>query len=94
VGAQKYDETVPAMVALFRFGTGMPYARFTRFQQNLGVPLPASTMNDLVIHPAELLELALDELIRWAAQGELIHQDDTVMKLLDRPDLCKDGKNS
>jgi transposase len=92
VGAQKYDETVPAMVALFRFGTGMPYARFARFQQNLGVPLPASTMNDLVMHSAELLEPALDELIRWAAQGELIHQDDTVMKLLDRPDLCKDGK--
>ena len=92
VGAQKYDETVPAMVALFRFGTGMPYARFARFQQNLGVPLPASTMNDLVMHSAELLEPALDELFRWAAQGELIHQDDTVMKLLDRPDLCKDGK--
>jgi transposase len=92
VGTQKYDETVPATVALFRFGTGMPYARFARFQMNLGVPLPASTMNDLVMHAADLLEPALDELMRWAAQGELIHQDDTVMKLLDRPDLCKDGK--
>jgi len=92
VGTQKYDETVPAMVALFRFGTGMPYARFARFQQNLGVPLPASTMNELVMHSAEMLEPALEELMRWAAQGQLIHQDDTVMKLLDRPDLAQEGR--
>jgi hypothetical protein len=80
------------MVALFRFGTGMPYARFARFQQNLGVPLPTSTMNDLVMQPAEMLEPALEELMRWAAQGQLIHQGDTVMKLLDRPDLAQEGK--
>jgi len=92
VGTQKYDETVPAMVALFRFGAGMPYARFARFQQNLGVPLPASTMNDLVMQSAELLEPVLEELMRWAAQGELIHQDDTVMKLLERPDLAMEGR--
>jgi len=30
--------------------------------------------------------------MRWAAQGDLIHQDDTVMKILDRPDLRQIGK--
>ncbi len=89
---QKYDETVPAMASLFRFGTGMPYSRFSRFLLNLGIPLPTSTMCDLVMDASDLLEPILDELMRWAAQGELIYQDDTVMKILDRPDLRKDGK--
>ena len=88
----KYDETVPAMVSLFRFGTGMPYSRLSRFLLNLGIPLPTTTMSDLVMNAADLLDPALDELMRWAAQGELIYQDDTVMKILDRPDLRKDGK--
>jgi transposase len=89
---QKYDETVPAMASLFRFGTGMPYSRFSRFLLNLGIPLPMSTMCDLVMNAAELLDPALDELMRWAAQGDLIYQDDTVMKILDRPDLRQVGK--
>jgi transposase len=89
---KKFDETVPAMAALFRFGTGMPYTRFARFLLNLGIPLPMSTMCDLVMDAADLLDPVLDELMRWAAQGDLIHQDDTVMKILDRPDLRPIGK--
>jgi transposase len=92
VGSQKYDETVPAMTALFRFGTGMPYSRFSRFLSNLGIPLPMSTLCDLVMNAADRLEPVLDELMRWAAQGDLIYQDDTVMKILDRPDLRMIGK--
>jgi hypothetical protein len=92
VGPQKYDETVPAMAALFRFGTGLPFHRFARFQETLGVPLPASTLNDLVVRAAARLDPALEALIRYAAQAELIHQDDTVMKILDRPDLVMRGK--
>jgi transposase len=92
VGAQTYDETVPAMTALFRFGTGMPYTRFSRFLLNLGLPLPVSTLCDLVMDAAERLDPILEELMRWAAQGDLIYQDDTVMKILDRPDLRIIGK--
>ena len=92
VGLRKYDETVPAMAALFRFGTGLPYFRFAHFQETLGVPLPASTMNGLVMKAAYLLDPALNALMKYAAQCELIHQDDTVMKILDRPELRMRGK--
>jgi transposase len=88
----KYDESVPAMCGIMRFGTGMPYTRFSHFLQNLNVPLPTSTMCDLVMASAELLDPILMELIHWAAQGEVIHQDDTVMKILDRTDLIVPGK--
>jgi hypothetical protein len=92
VGPQKYDETVPAMAALFRFGAGFPFHRFARFQETLGVPLPASTLHDLVTKASWLLDPVLDALMQYAAQAELIHQDDTVMKILDRPDLLMRGK--
>jgi len=92
VGPLKYDETVPAMSALFRFGAGFPFHRFARFQETLGVPLPASTLHDLVTKASWLLDPVLDALMQYAAQAELIHQDDTVMKILDRPDLLMRGK--
>jgi transposase len=92
VGLRKYDETVPAMAALFRFGTGLPYFRFAHFQETLGVPLPASTMNGLVMKAAYLLDPVLNALMKYAAQCELIYQDDTVMKILDRPELRMRGK--
>lgn len=89
---EKYDETASAMVGLFKYGTGMPFHRLARFQSNLGIPLPAATQWDLVLKAAGLLDPAFDELVRWAAQGQVIHNDDTTMKLLDRPDLQTEGK--
>jgi hypothetical protein len=46
-------------------------------------------MSDLVFAAAAVFDPVLDELMRQAAQGELIYQDDTVMKILDRHDLIK-----
>jgi len=91
----KYDETVPAMIGVMRFGTGVPYTRFSHFLHNLGSPIPASTMSDLAMGAAAIFDPVLDELMRQAAQGELIYQDDTVMQILDRHDLIKSrGKGS
>ena len=87
--AEKYDETVPAMLGYMRFGTGVPFTRFSYFLKNLGAPIPRSTMSDLVFAAAAVFDPVLDELMRQAAQGELIYQDDTVMKILDRHDLIK-----
>jgi transposase len=89
---EKYDETASAMVGLFKYGTGMPFNRLARFQANLGIPLPPATQWDLVLKAAGLLDPAFEELVRWAAQGQVIHNDDTTMKLLDRPDLQTEGK--
>jgi transposase len=86
---ETYDETVPAMIGYMRFGSGLPYTRFSYFLKNLGAPIATSTMSDLVIAAAAVFDPVLDELMRQAAQGELIYQDDTVMKILDRYDLIK-----
>lgn len=36
----KYDEAAAAMIALLRYGSGLPHNRLERLQQSLGVPHP------------------------------------------------------
>ncbi|MCX5738572.1 MAG: IS66 family transposase, partial [Proteobacteria bacterium] len=81
----KYDATVPAMLSILRFGSGAPHNRVDRLQSSVGVPLPASTQWHLIDRAVNLaFQLACDELIRLAAQGELVHNDDTPAKILER----------
>ena len=81
-GAAKYDETAVAMVAVMKYGTGMPFQRLERLQSQLGMPLPAATQWELMAAAAEPLGVALEELIRQAAQGRVLHNDDTSMRIL------------
>ena len=83
VGAEKYDATTGTMVALLKYGSGMPFHRLERLQANLQIPLPASTQWEIVADTATRLQPALVELTRQAAQGELVHNDDTHMTVLD-----------
>jgi transposase len=82
VGPEKYDETTAAMIALLKYGSGMPFYRLEKLEQLLGIPLPASTQWEIVEEAAELIQAARDELIRQAAQGEVLHHDDTSMRVL------------
>ncbi len=81
-GPAKYDETAVAMIALLKYGTGVPFNRLERLQGQLGMPLPAATQWELMAAAAKLLRLALEELIRQAAQGRVMHNDDTSMRIL------------
>jgi transposase len=82
VGPEKYDETTAAMIALLKYGSGMPFYRLEKLEHLLGVPLPASTQWEIAEEEAEVIKAALDELIRQAAQGEVLHNDDTGMRVL------------
>lgn len=81
-GSSKYDPTVGSMIALLKYGLGMPLKRFEGLQGNLQVPLPASTQWDILHAHAEPLEPVFMELIRQAAQGEVVHNDDTTVRIL------------
>ena len=83
VGAEKYDATVASMVALLKYGIGQPFYRQDKLQKSLGIPLPASTQWEIVSARARHLAPALDELIRQAAQGTVLHNDDTTVKILE-----------
>ena len=81
-GKDKYDETAGAMVALLKYGSGLPFNRLEKLQESLGVPLPASTQWEIVERTADKIHPVYSELIRQAAQGELLYNDDTTMKIL------------
>ena len=82
VGPEKYDATAASMIAVLKYGSGLPFHRLEGLQESLGIPLPASTQWEIVEEAAATVKAAYDELIRQAAQGEVLHNDDTSMKVL------------
>jgi transposase len=83
VGTAKYDETATGMIALLKYGCGLPFFRLEKLENSLGIPLPAATQWELVSAGAAVLDPVFSELIRQAAQGEVLHNDDTKMKILE-----------
>jgi hypothetical protein len=71
------------MIACLKYGAGFPFNRLEKLEANLGIPLPAATQWDLVKDPCEVFEPVFDALIGEAAQGEVLHNDDTPMKILE-----------
>jgi transposase len=84
VGPDKWDEAAASMMALLKYGTGMPFHRIEQLQKSLGIPIPASTQWEMVKRAAETIEPAWVELIRQAAQGDVLHNDDTTAVILER----------
>lgn len=83
VGMEKYDATVVSMVGLLKYGTGVPFNRLDTLQASLQVPLPASTQWKIVSGAVEQFTPVHQELIRQAADGEVVHNDDTTVKILE-----------
>jgi transposase len=82
VGPDKYDETAAAMIAQLKYGSGIPFYRLEGPEEQLGIPLPAATQWEIVEEAAERIKPAHEEPIRQAAQGEVLHNDDTGMRVL------------
>jgi len=82
VGEEKYDATTASMIALLRYGSGFPWNRLADLQESMGIPLPVATQCEIVTEAAASLQPAMEELICQAAQGEVLHNDDTSMLVL------------
>src|SRR5213594_1709226 len=83
-GDDKYDVTVGSMIAILRYGSGFPMHRLEKLENSLGIPLPASVQWEIVGAIAILIRPVYDELIRQAAQGDVLHNDDTSMPVLSK----------
>ena len=82
-GAKKYDASAVSIIAMLRYGLGLPFNRLDRMQKDLEIPLPASTQWEIVAAGYDGLTPVYEEFIRQAAQGELVHHDDTNVKILE-----------
>jgi transposase len=78
----KYDSSCASMIALLRYGNGMPHFRLEGLQASLYVPLPDATQWDIVSKAVPAPRAVFQELINQAAQAPLLHSDDTPMKVL------------
>lgn len=83
VGSEKYDGTVCSMIGLLKYGCGFPFNRQEGLQGDMGVPLPASTQWEIVEAGAEKIEPAHTQLIFQAAQGDVLYNDDTTVRILE-----------
>jgi transposase len=82
IGEEKYDAASGAMIALLKYGSGMPFYRLEQLQGSCGIPLPASTQWEIVEQMADGFYPVYYELNRQAAQGDVVYNDDTTMKIL------------
>lgn len=93
----KFDESAVAMLALCRYGLGLPHNRIAHMQQHMKLPIPTSTQWDVIAQNAPALQPVFDELERQGAQGDTMHNDDTYARVLGfmgerRAKLLRDGE--
>jgi hypothetical protein len=77
----KYDETAGSIIAVLKYGCGFPFYRLEKLQESFEIPLPTSTQWDIVEGKADRIYPVYRELIRQAAQGEVLYNDDTTVKI-------------
>jgi len=86
MGSEKYDAESASMIALMKYGSGVPFNRLERLQGSLGIPLPAATQWEIAEEVADRIDRVFEEIVHRAAQGRVLHNDDTTMKVLE---LCR-----
>ena len=83
MGANKCDISVASTLGILHYGQGMPWNRIAQMQQAAGIPLPASDQWELCRDALDRGLAAVHQHLLWeAAQGDLVHHDDTRMQVL------------
>ena len=80
-GLNKYDPSTGIMLVLLRYGAGLPMYRIAKWQTYFGVPPPPSTQWELIEAVSEIPELIYEALSDEAAQGQVLFNDDTSMRV-------------
>lgn len=80
--APKYNARARSAIVMNRYFLGVPFYRLEAYQALVGVPVPDSTQWDQVEHVADCAYMVFERLVYLAAQGHLIYQDDTPVRIL------------
>jgi transposase len=81
-GAEKYSPRARAVLAVSRYYLGLPFYRVEAYQAMLGVPVPDATQWDQIEKVGDCAYVVFEQMEQVAAQGELIFQDDTAVRIL------------
>lgn len=91
VGKEKYDESFKAMLALMKYYIAIPFYRQEYFQRMLGLPLPDATQWDLIEKLASYCYPVFNLLKKLAANGTVLQNDDTTLRILEVIKQVKEG---
>lgn len=96
VANERYDASCDATIALMRYGAGLPWHRQAGLQAMGGVPLSEATMWERCEATADAALRVYLNLERLGAQGEVMHTDDTGVKILSclKEDQEKKGRET
>lgn len=83
ISKEKYQPSFKAVLALQKYYMAMPFHRQAYFQSLIGFPIPASTQWQLMEELASCALLVFPTLEKIAANGSLIHNDDTTLRIVD-----------
>src|SRR5262245_33384167 len=81
-GAEKYSARARAVLVLGRYYLGVPLYRLEGYQAMVGVPVSDATQWDQIERVADCAYPVFEHLKELAAQGEVIYQDDTHVRIL------------
>jgi hypothetical protein len=79
---EKYSPRARAVIALGRYYLGLPFYRIEPYQALVGVPVADAMLWDLAEPVADSAWPVFEALWDLAAQGEVIFQDDTHVRIL------------
>ncbi len=82
VREERYDATCDATIAVMKYGGGLPWHRQSGLQAMAGVPLAESTMWERCEATADAALSVYLLLMKQAAAGEIMHTDDTRVRIL------------
>jgi transposase len=79
---EKYSARARAVLVLGRYYLGVPLYRLEGYQAMVGVPVADATQWDQIERVADSVYPVFEQLKTLAAQGEVIYQDDTHVRIL------------
>jgi hypothetical protein len=82
VDEERYDATCDATITVMKYGGGLPWYRQSGLQAMAGVPLSESTMWERCEATADAALGVYLLLMRQGAGGEVMHMDDTRVRIL------------
>lgn len=91
IGDEKYDVATAVMIAVLKYGLGLPFYRLARLQQGIEIPLPSGTQWQVLTAHLAGPAAVFAELVQCAAQADVLHNDDTTAKVLSL--LRRDAKS-
>lgn len=82
ISNSKYDYQFKSQLCMLKYYMGLPFYRLEAYQRALGVPLPDSTQWQLIEEVTDTVYPIFYYLETLAAQGRLVHADDTTVRIL------------